>query len=126
MARPLRSTGVTPLPRYYGPLRLPTRPPDGYVFPPCVEAIALAAPGLPGSSADLSTRAVPYHPDEPGGINGSLLPHRLRASPTLEGWPARKSVTRPNRVRLRYGSRVRSAGASARRLPERAARVATC
>ena len=29
---------------------------------------------------------------------------------SLAGWPRSTSVTRPNRVRLRYGSRVRSAG----------------
>jgi hypothetical protein len=108
--RPLRSTGITRFPRYYEPVRLPTQPTGGYVFPPIAEAIALAAPDLPGSSTDLSARAIPYHPDEPGGFNGSFLPHRRRASPHPEGWPTRKSVTRPNRVRLRYGSRVRSAG----------------
>jgi hypothetical protein len=32
----LRSTGVTPLRRYYGPLRLPTESADGYLFPPPV------------------------------------------------------------------------------------------
>ena len=32
----LCSTGVTPLPRYYSPLRLPTEASDGYVFPPPV------------------------------------------------------------------------------------------
>jgi len=29
---------------------------------------------------------------------------------TLAGWPLSKCVTRPNRVHLHYGSRVRSAG----------------
>ena len=33
----LRSTGVTPLPRYYGPLRLPAWPSPGYSFPRPVE-----------------------------------------------------------------------------------------
>jgi hypothetical protein len=32
----LRSTGVTPLHRYYGPLRLPIVPSDSYFFPPPV------------------------------------------------------------------------------------------
>jgi hypothetical protein len=32
----LRSTRVTPLRRYYGPLRLPATPGDGYWFPPSV------------------------------------------------------------------------------------------
>ena len=34
--RPLRSTGITPLPHYYGPLRLPIQPDEGYLFPPTV------------------------------------------------------------------------------------------
>jgi hypothetical protein len=33
----LRSTGITPLPRYYGPLRLPTWPTGGYGFPSVVD-----------------------------------------------------------------------------------------
>jgi hypothetical protein len=33
----LRSTGITPLPHYYGPLRLPTRPTGSYGFPSVVD-----------------------------------------------------------------------------------------
>ena len=39
----LGSTGVTPLPGYYEPIRLPARPTDGYVFPSAVED--LPSPG---------------------------------------------------------------------------------
>jgi hypothetical protein len=106
----LGSTGVTPLPRYYEPIRLPARPASGYVFPPTVEACSFTEPGLPGSSTDLSTRAVSYHPGRPAGCTCSLLLRRQWASPPLAGWPSFACVTRPNRVRLRYGSRVRSAG----------------
>ena len=35
--RALRSTGITPLPRYYFPLRLPARPSGGYSFPSPVD-----------------------------------------------------------------------------------------
>ena len=73
-ARPLRSTGITPLPRYYGPLRLPTQPPGGYVFPTRDEATAPAAPDLPGSSTDLSACAVPNHPGEPDGLMARCTP----------------------------------------------------
>src|SRR6056297_2883668 len=48
--RPLGSSGITRLPSYYGPVRLPARPANGYVFPPAVGAITPAEPGLPGSS----------------------------------------------------------------------------
>ena len=37
VAGALRSTGVTRRRHYYGPLRLPTGPAGGYVFPPIVE-----------------------------------------------------------------------------------------
>ena len=36
----------------------------------------------------------------------SLLPRRYQASSSLADWPPPLSVTRPNRVRLRYGSQV--------------------
>src|ERR1043165_3250828 len=52
--RPLCSTGVTPLLRSYGPLRLPTPPPRRLCLPVARRSLSLAAgPGLPGSSADL-------------------------------------------------------------------------
>ena len=110
LAGPLGSTGVTPLPRYYGPIRLPARPVGGYVFPLAVEGHTFTGPGLPGSWADLSARAVPYHPGRPDGCSCSLLLHRRRASSNSAAWPTFICVTRPKRVRLRYGSRVRSAG----------------
>ena len=64
-----------------------------------------ALPGLPGSSTDLSLRAVPNHP----GRSGECL---LIASSPVSGFivsgglATSISVTRPNRVRLRYGSQV--------------------
>ena len=70
---------------------------SGYPFP--------ALPGLPGSSTDLSLRAVPNHP----GRSGECL---LIASPPVTGFiilgrlATSISVTRPNRVHLRYGSQV--------------------
>jgi hypothetical protein len=70
---------------------------SGYPFP--------ALPGLPGSSTDLFLRAAPRHP----GRSGECL---LTTSPPISGFilPGRlatfTSVTRSNRVRLRYGSQV--------------------
>jgi len=53
--------------------------PVGYDFPTGVVPAHLdsdTTPGLPGSSTDLSTRALPNHPGQPGGCSRSLLPHR--------------------------------------------------
>ena len=81
--------------------------PAGYVFPPARWSLSLPPwQGLPGSSADLSTRAVPNHPGRPSGC----LPV---ASPPVSGFilvgglATFVFLTRPNRVHLRYGSRVR-------------------
>ena len=105
-AGPLGSTGITPLPSYYEPLRLPAAPPRrlwlraGPWVPP-------KPPGLPGSSVNLSARAVSNHPARPAGCNCPLLRQRYQASTYLEAWPPGISVSRPNRVCLRYGSRLR-------------------
>jgi len=81
-ARPLRSTAVTPLLRYYGPLRLPARadPSVMYSLEPLGSGCPCPAlPGLPGSSTDLFLRAVPYHP----GRSDECL---LIASPPVSGF----------------------------------------
>ena len=75
--RPLRSTGVTPLLHYYGPLRFPTGPLRRLCIPAARCSLARAAwPGLPGSSTDLSTRAVPSHPGRSAGCFCLLLHQR--------------------------------------------------
>ena len=67
--------------------------------------------GFPGSSADLSTRAAPIHPGRPG----ECLPV---ASPPVSGFilvgglATFVFLSRPNRVHLRCGSRVRPCHAS--------------
>ena len=44
---------------------------------------------------DLSTPAVPYHPEEPDRCMNSLLHGRFQASPFPGGWPLPLCVTRP-------------------------------
>jgi len=90
----------------------PTEPPQGYAFPSNVDPPWATPPGLPGSSTDRSPRAVPNYPGEPGGCGHPLLHHRWQASSRMAAWPLSVCVTRPNRVRLRYGSRVRLRQAS--------------
>jgi len=81
-------------------------PTAAYLFPTAVSAPA----GLPGSSTDLSTRAAPSHPEESGDCFCPLLHRRSQASSTWVDWPLLLyCVTRPKRVRLRCGSRVRLA-----------------
>ena len=65
-----------------------------------------ALPGLPGSSTDLSLRAVPKHPGRPGGCICSLLPPPMSGFITFGRLATSMRVTRPNRVRLRYGPQV--------------------
>ena len=88
-AWPLRSTPFPGLPHYYGPLRLPAAAAMQVMVSPQALSAALAdpAPGLPGSSANLSTRALPSRPGRPDGCLCSFLPRRWQASPSLEGWP---------------------------------------
>jgi len=89
--RPLGFPGITPLPGYYGPPRLPAAAILPVMDSPQVLRPRLSeersAPGLPGSSTDLSTRALPNHPGRPGGCLCSLLPRRWQASSPLEDWP---------------------------------------
>ena len=105
--RPLRSTIVTRFLATMGLSDSRSRPPCGYAFPHCVGGSPTARPGLPGSSADLSTRAVLLHPGKPDECTHPLLLHRWQASASLTHWPLALGLTRLIQVRLRYGSRVR-------------------
>src|SRR5450759_1911634 len=106
--RPLGSTGVTTLPRYYGPLRLPAR-----TVPSVIDSLWSFGVGCPSPPCRVSQvprliyscALVPNHP----GRSGECL---LIASPPISGFipsgglATFTGVTRPNRVRLRYGSQV--------------------
>jgi hypothetical protein len=86
--------GRYPLPRYYGPVRLPNRAATWVMSSPRTLAFA-TPPGLPepalsnakGSSTDLSPRAVPFHPGKSRGCSRSLLHHGRQASSTSGDWP---------------------------------------
>ncbi|MEI6702094.1 MAG: hypothetical protein WCL71_00995 [Deltaproteobacteria bacterium] len=90
--RPLGSTGITPLPYYYGPLRLPTVHTKRVIDSPPVFSLrripfALGITSdIPGSSADLSTRALPNHPGQSHRFFRSFIPGEWQASSTLEDW----------------------------------------
>jgi hypothetical protein len=103
----LRSTGVTPLPRYYGPLRLPIRPMSGYVFPPLVEHPPPTGGRPPDRASQvpwLVCRCPPSSitPESPAAAHARCFAtgDRLRPSWRLA---TPNGLTRPNQVHLRYG-----------------------
>ena len=106
--RPLRSTGVTPFPHYCGPLRLPAR-----ADPLVMHSLGSWSPVTLSPPCRISQvpRLIypcalsPTTPEGPASAC-SLLPRRYQASSPLADWPPSLSVTRPKRVRLRYGSQV--------------------
>ena len=106
-SRPLRSTVITRFPATMSLSDSRSEPACSYVFPQAVGGSPTTQPGLPGSSTNLSTRAVPFHPGESDDCMHPLLHRRWQASASLADWPLPNSVTRPKRVRLCYGSRVR-------------------
>jgi hypothetical protein len=70
LAGPLRSTGITPLQRYYEPLRLPVEPRRSYGFPHLVDA---------WPTRQESLERVSQVPDDSVGIRCPLSPRRARS-----------------------------------------------
>ena len=73
---------------HYEPLRLPNGTALEVMSYPHRLGLSQLFPvpsGLPGSSADLSPRAVSYHPGRSAGCSYPLLPHRCQASPLSGG-----------------------------------------
>ena len=109
-SRPLRSTVVTRFLANMG--RSDSRRDHPTVIYSRRTLADATSPGLPGSSTDLSSRAVSYHPGRFDGCTHPLLPHRCQASPLCGGLATFHCLTGPNQVRLRYGLRVRPSKAS--------------
>ncbi len=79
-ARPLRSSGITPLLRYYGPLRLPTRPLQRLCLPSARWPLPLP-PGRASQAPRLfCPRALPSTTPEGPASACLLLPHWCQAS----------------------------------------------
>lgn len=118
--RLLGSTGITPLPRYYEPLRIPTVNAWQVIDSPPASSLrrnpfALGiTSGLPGSFADLSTRALPNHPGQSHRFFHSFIPGEWQASPHSEGWPLSNTCNEAESGSLALGSRLRRQG---RKLP---------
>ena len=79
--RPLRSASIMRFLRYYEPLRFPTGAVDRVMYSSATLRFSRAPSGLPGSSTELSVRAVPYHPGEPGGCLHPFLHRRCWLHP---------------------------------------------
>ena len=107
LAGSLGSTGVTPLPRYYEPRRLPARAARTVMSSRPALGARPTPPGLPGSSVDPSPRAVPNHPGESRECVYPLLPRGCQASPSLAGWPLSTRFNEAEAGSLDYGSRLR-------------------
>jgi len=108
--RLLGSTGITPLPRYYEPLRIPTVNTERVIdSPPMISlqqnpfALGITS-DLPGSSADLIFRRAPSPttPDSSTGSYARLFPVDGRLHHLRKIGHCRISVTRPKQVRLRW------------------------
>ena len=110
----LRSTGVTPLPRYYGPLRLLTRPMGGFGFrlpPPQLRA---DTPPHRIRSPELRSPSVPTcRPDDPVAAPGPHMPVAWSRGGSLRDVHKRsareETVSRLIWVHWCYGLPVRTA-----------------
>ncbi len=105
--RPLPSTGVDRLPRYYEPLRLPARLHAAHCD---VEGRdSLVSPGLPRCAWCPFPRAVPTTPVDHVGCMRRLLPRRAAAFPFLQGGRRPPRHFRGLlRIHSRYGPWIRS------------------
>jgi hypothetical protein len=110
LLRPLRSTVVTRFLAHMG--RSDSRPSRPRVMH---SPRALACLRRPLRRVSQVPRLIfphapsPTTPESPVIALAPLLHHRLQASSRMAAWPLSVCITRPNRVRLRYGSRVRLA-----------------
>ena len=81
----LRSTGITRLPRYYGPLRLLPWPDGGYGFPPSVvldlSGSGTARTGLPGSGQICRRPLSPTTPESPAVASARCFTAGVRLRP---------------------------------------------
>ena len=98
----LRSTGVTPLHRYYGPLRLPTWQNHGYGFPQFVDLEPHPGPRSPSRVSQVPGRSFDAcHPVSPRGTH---LLHLLVASQVASGFALSGRLTIPTGVTRPKGS----------------------
>src|ERR1700689_4202269 len=106
--RPLGSSGVTPLPRYYGPLRLPSGPLPRLCLPAARWSLPLPPKRVSQAPQPSFPRALsPTTPEGPASALACCFPTGIAGFILPGGLAAFSLLTRPNRVHLPYGSPVR-------------------
>ena len=118
--------GRYPLPRYYEPVRLPHRAGLRLCVPAARWGFTPTRAGLPGSLADLSTRAVPYNPGKPDECTHPLLLRRWQALASWADWPLPVWRNEADMGSLALRLTCSPHEASRRRLLGQRARLATC
>jgi|SRR5437762_3178691 len=110
--RGLRSPGITPLQRYYTPVRRPAVPPPSLCIPREPWEHDSHTLGLSGSCA--LDRDAPFHSTPEGRIAACAYAFTIRTGFTVSGRLAALtfSVSRPAWIHLRYGSPLRGTEAS--------------
>jgi len=123
--RPLRSTGVTPLLSYYGPLRLPAGPPRSYAFPRSVGRFRARPNRASQAPRLICPRALsPTTPEGPMTAYACCFATGLVwLHPSRADWPPSYSYRGRIGFTLRYGSRVRLASPPAPSLEPALARL---
>ena len=123
--RPLRSTDITPLLRYYGPLRLPLRPPDRYVFRPEVWLTHCPSgpPRFLGCSVDARR---PLSPRRAERLPFLVSSPSVLASSSLADWPLSFLCNEAEPGSLTLRLTPLSPEASPRRITPPCARLTTC
>ena len=107
-AGPLRSTGVTPLHRYYGPVRIPARPTGRLWIPSRRSGNDPGVSGLSGSWLILRNVPSPFTPGSPADalaycFSASIRLHHFREA----GHCHLRCNEAHSGVRLRYGPSLR-------------------
>ena len=92
----LRSAGVTPLQRYYGPLRLPAWPDGGYGFPSFVDLRSHPDSRSPGRVSQVPDRS--FDARRPVSPRGTHPLHLLVASRAVSGFTLSGRLTIPTGV----------------------------
>ena len=107
--RPLRSTGITPLPHYYGPLRLPPYRSVRLLIPAPPSGCKPQHDGSPGFLDQSVATRHPLSPRQADTVHALMTSRIVLASASPTAWPPATCVSRPIPVQplTAYGSQLR-------------------